>query len=80
MNSPKWTYTSDSCGYMLFKDGVAQSGARTLGTATHTSDGRRRHHKHRAADAAIYRATAHRLCAIENANLGAEVEVPKELA
>lgn len=38
-----WTYTADSCGYMLFKDGVSQGGASTLGTATHTSDGRIRH-------------------------------------
>ena len=67
MNSPKWTFTSDSCGYVLFKDGVPQDGARTLGTRTHTSDGRRRHWKHVQADIKMYRETAQRLCAERNA-------------
>ena len=50
LNAPKWTFTSDSCGYMLFKDGLPQGGARTMGTRTHTEDGRRRHWKHIKAD------------------------------
>lgn len=58
MNSPKWTYTSDSCGYMLFKDGVAQGGARTLGTATHTSWGKRRHPANIKKDREMHAATA----------------------
>ena len=63
----KWTFTSDSCGYMLFKDGVAQRGGRTLGTATHTADGIRRHYKNRIADIKMYRESAQRQCDIENA-------------
>ena len=66
MNSPKWTYASDACGYMLFKDGVAQGGARTLGTATHTSDGRRRHYKAVVKDRAMHRETAQRICTERN--------------
>ncbi len=62
----KWTYTSDSCGYMLYKDGVAQGGAATLGTATHTSDGRRRSPSVRRKDTEMHRATAQRLCAEHN--------------
>lgn len=61
MNSPKWTFTSDSCGYMLFKDGVSQGGAATLGTATHTSDGRRRSSAVRRADSKMFAKTAQRL-------------------
>ena len=65
-----WTFTSDSCGYMLYKDGVAQGGAGTRGSATHTSDGRRRHPKHRIADTKMYRATAQRLCDERNQTQG----------
>lgn len=57
-----WTFTSDSCGFMLYLDGVAWGGARTLGTRTHTSDGRRRHPATRKADAEMHRDTARRLC------------------
>ena len=37
-----FTYESDSCGYRIFCDGKPIGGATTQGTATHTSDGRRR--------------------------------------
>lgn len=57
-----WTFTSDSCGYMLFRDGVCKGGARTMGTATHTSDGKRRHWKHVKADRKQHRETAKRIC------------------
>lgn len=57
-----WTFTSDSCGYMLYRNGVPQRGARTQGTASHTSDGRVRHWKHRKADAAMYAEQARRQC------------------
>lgn len=67
MNSGLWTFTSNSCGYMLFCDGKPQGGAGTAGTATHTSDGRVRHWKHRRADAAMYREQAARICAARNA-------------
>jgi hypothetical protein len=63
----KWTFTSDSCGYMLYRDGVPQGGARTLGTATHTSDGRVRHWKHRRADIKMHHETAERICRERNA-------------
>lgn len=62
----KWTYISDSCGYTLFKDGIMQGGARTLGTATHTSDGRRRSWQARKADMKMHREQAARQCAIRN--------------
>jgi len=62
LSTPRWTFTSDSCGYTLFKDGVPQGGGRTLNTATHTSDGRRRHRQHRKADIKMFRETAQRLC------------------
>lgn len=67
MSSQGWTYTSDSCGYMLFLDGIPQGGARTRGTATHTSDGRARHWKHRKADMKMHAETARRLCNERNA-------------
>lgn len=57
-----WTFTSDSCGYMLYHDGKPMGGAGTLGTASHTRDGRVRHGKHRRADAKMYRETAQREC------------------
>lgn len=57
-----WTFTSNSQGYMLFKDGVAQGGVGTLGTATHTADGRRRAWQHRAADSKAFREEAQRIC------------------
>ena len=74
MSLPERTFTSGSCGYMLFKDGVAQGGASTLGTPTHTSAGKRKHPKTVAADRAMHRATAQRLCDEKN-----KVEVPEEL-
>jgi hypothetical protein len=64
-----WTYTSDSCGYMLFHDGKPQGGARTLGTATHTSDGRRRHWRHVKADREENAKTAKRICDERNAKI-----------
>ena len=57
-----WTYTSDSCGYMLFYKGKPVRGARTLGTATHTSDGRIRHWRHRRADVKMHADQARRQC------------------
>ena len=57
-----WTFTSDSCGYMLFKDGVPQGGVGTMGTATHTADGRRRHWKHIKADRKENFEQAKRIC------------------
>jgi hypothetical protein len=63
----RWTYESDSCGYMLYFDGKPQGGARTLGTATHTSDGRVRHWKHRLADLKMHAETASRECERRNA-------------
>lgn len=73
MSLVKWTYTSGSCGYTLFNDGVSQGGAKTLGSATHTSAGKRKHPKTVAADRAMHRATAQRLCDERN-------KVPDELA
>lgn len=61
-----WTYTSDSCGYMLFKDGKSAGGARTMGTRTHTSDGRRRAWQNVRKDIAENRATAKRICEERN--------------
>lgn len=61
-----WTFTSDSRGYMLFKDGVPQGGAGTLSTRTHTRDGQRRHWRHIRADITMFRDTAARLCARHN--------------
>jgi hypothetical protein len=52
---------------MLFKDGISQGGGGTLGTATHTSGGIRRHYKNRIADSKMYRESAQRQCDIENA-------------
>jgi hypothetical protein len=57
-----WTFTSDSCGYMLYRNGAPQGGARTLGTATHTSDGRIRTWQVRKADIKMHAETAARLC------------------
>ncbi len=66
-SAKRWTFTSDSCGYMLYFDGKPQGGARTLGTATHTSDGRLRHWRHRRADAKANAETARRECEQRNA-------------
>lgn len=57
-----WTFKSDSCGYMLYYNGQPQGGARTMGSATHTSDGRRRHWKHRQSDTKMHHDTAKRIC------------------
>lgn len=62
-----WTFTSDSCGYMLYRNGIPQGGARSLGTASHTSDGRVRHWKHRRADVKMHAETAQRECDRRNA-------------
>lgn len=66
---PRWTFTSDSCGYLLYMDGVLQGGASTLGTRTHTSDGRRRHWTNVEMDRRMHRETAQRICDRENAKL-----------
>ena len=52
---PRYTYSSNSCGYTVFKDGAAVGGATTLGTATHTCDGHVRHWRHRRADFKMFR-------------------------
>ena len=61
-----WTYSATSTGYTLFKDGKQMGGAMTLGTSTHTSDGRRRHWKHKRADLAMHTETARRICEQKN--------------
>lgn len=63
-----WTFKSDSLGYMLFKDGEPQGGARSLGSYSHTSDGRVRHWKHRRADAKMHAETAQRECDRRNSD------------
>ena len=65
----RWTYTSNSCGYMLYLDGKPQGGAGTLGSRTHTSDGRRRHWTHIKADIKMHADTARRMCEERNARL-----------
>ena len=68
----RWTFTSDSCGYMLYLDGKPHGGARSMGTATHTEDGRRRSWQARQADARDNYETAKRECARRNALLAQE--------
>lgn len=68
----RWTFTSNSCGYMLYLDGKPQGGVRTLGTATNTSDGRRRSRQNRKADMAMFREDAQRECDRRNALLAQE--------
>lgn len=65
--SPVWTYTSSATGYKLYKNGVPQGGASTLGTATRTADGRRKHWRNVRKDIAEHAETARRLCDINNA-------------
>ena len=74
-DTERWTFTSDSCGYMLYLDGKPQGGARTLGTATHTSDGRRRAWQHIRADIKMFHDEAQNICAQRNTLL-AQREVP----
>ena len=57
-----WTYTSNSCGYMLYKDGKPVRGAGTDSTSTHTRDGRIRHWRHRQADVKMFAETGRREC------------------
>ncbi len=57
-----WTFTSNSLGYLLYKDGKPQGGACTLGPATHTADGRRRHWRHVRADRLMFQEEAKRIC------------------
>lgn len=59
---PVWTYTSNATGYMLFKDGIPQFGASTLGTATHTADGKRKAWQNIRADIKENAETAKRRC------------------
>lgn len=75
-----WTFASNSQGYMLFKDGVAQGGAKTLGTAIHTSDGRRRSWQARQADVKMHHDTAERICAQRNQEENVKIKAEKFLA
>lgn len=59
-----WTFTSDSKGYMLFKDGVAQGGASTLPDNAYQRT--RRHWRHVRANIVMHRETAARICAQRN--------------
>lgn len=61
-----WTFLSDSCGYTLYCDGRQRGGVRTEGTATHTSDGRRRAWQHVRADRLMYYNRAKEECAKRN--------------
>lgn len=78
-----WTFTSNSTGYMLYKDGVPMGGARTLGTATHTTDGRIRHWRNKRADIKMFADQGRTECARRNAaekvNMGEakERDIPK---
>lgn len=65
-----WTYTADSLGYMLYKDGKPVRGARSMGSYSRTRDGRVRHWKHQIADAKMHKETAERECARLNAENG----------
>lgn len=56
------TFTYNSTGYMIYRDGKPIGGVGTRGTASHTSDGRKRHWKHRRADLLMYRDQAQREC------------------
>lgn len=64
-----WTYTSNSCGYMLYKDGKPMGGAGTNSTPTHTKDGRIRHWQHRRADAKMFAEIGQRECDKRNKSL-----------
>ncbi len=66
MSKPIWTFTSDSKGYMLFKDGVPQGGAGTMGSETHLANGKRRPWQHRRADVKMFHDTAKRQCDAKN--------------
>lgn len=63
-----WTYTSTATGYMLYKNGVPQGGAGTLGTVSHTSDGRRKHWRNVQKDREMFAAQAKAQCDRNNAN------------
>jgi hypothetical protein len=62
-HTPAFTFTSDSCGYMLYFNGNPIGGARTLGTATRTSSGTKRHWRNIAKDRVMHAETARRECA-----------------
>ena len=70
-----WTYSSNSCGYMLYYKDKAIMGAASGGTVTHTADGRVRHWRHRVADVKMYAQQAQAECARLN-KAGA---VPEEI-
>lgn len=53
----RWTFTSDSMGYMLFKDGKPMGGAGVL---------HRPHGRHSKANAKMFREDAERECAKRN--------------
>jgi hypothetical protein len=72
----EWTFTSDSRSYMLYKKGRMMGGAETLGTKTHTSDGRRRSWQAIRADRKMYAEMGRRECEARNR---AESAVPEEL-
>ena len=69
MKKERWTFASDSCGYTLFLDGERMDGVGTMGTGTHTADGRIRHWRHRAADLKMYYEQAQRECERRNEKL-----------
>lgn len=57
-----FTWQADSCGWTVYCNGKALGGARTLGTATRTADGRPKHWRNREKDIAMHRDTARRTC------------------
>jgi hypothetical protein len=59
MIAAHWTYTSNSTGYMLFKDGVPQGGA---GTIDNDHAKRKRNWQHIRADVRIFAEAAKREC------------------
>ena len=66
--NPLWTFTSSATGYMLFRDGKPQGGAGTLGTASRTADGRRKHWRNVQKDRVMHAETARRMCERNNAD------------
>jgi hypothetical protein len=68
----KFTYEYSSTGYRILVDGVTIGGASTRGTATHTSDGRRRSWQARQKDTQENKETAQRVCAELQAGGGPE--------
>lgn len=69
-----WTFESNAQGYMLFQNGEPVGGAGTLGTATHASNGKRRHWRHVRANAKMFREEAERECVRRNTEMEMERE------